>query len=108
MRVLVVESESRHAERAKDGLGSDGWSVEIVTSVQAASKAAASQAPQLMIVNAELAGARELMRTFARSHGGPGAIALVPEMPNPAANAAAKEADETLTKPFQDVALRQL
>jgi TonB family protein len=108
MRILVVESESRHAERAKDGLGSDGWSVEVVTSTRAASAAAASEAPQLVIVNAELDGARDLLRTFARSKGGPGAIALVPEVPNPAANVAAKEADESITKPFQDVTLRQL
>ena len=39
--ILVVESEGRHAERVRDGLGSDGWKVEVVTSCEAAVAAVA-------------------------------------------------------------------
>jgi TonB family protein len=108
MLILVVESESRHAERAKDGLGSDGWSIEVVSSAAAAAAAAGSLAPQLILVNAEMPGAVELLRRFSRAQGGPGTIAMLPEMPSADAAAAARAADETLSKPFQDVALRQL
>src|SRR5262245_59391825 len=102
MQILVVESEGRHAERAKDGLGSDGWSVDVVSSAEAAVAAAANRAPQLVIVNAELAGARELLHNFSRAAGGPGSIALLPEMASPAADAAARGADERLAKPFPE------
>ncbi len=108
MLILVVESESRHAERAKDGLGSDGWRVEIASSCPDAATVAAMRSPQLVVVNAELPGARDLLRRFARSHGGPGAVALLPEVPSVAATEAAHEADESLAKPFQESTLRQV
>ena len=106
--ILIVESESRHAERATDGLGSDGWTVEVVGSCEAAVTAAANRAPQLLLVNSGLAGARELLRNFSRAHGGPGSIALIPELADARSEAAAREADEMLSMPFQEKELRLL
>ncbi len=104
--ILVVESESRHAERVRDGLGSDGWQVEVVTSCEAAVAAVADRAPQLVLINVELPGAKEMLRNLSRAQGGPGSIALLPEMVG--MDLGPIEADETLVKPFTEKDLRQL
>ena len=104
--ILVVESEGRHAERVRDGLGSDGWQVEVVSSCEAAVAAVADRAPQLVIVNAELPGAPEMLRSFSRAQGGPGSIALLPEIVGKGLGHL--EADESLIKPFTEKDLRQL
>ena len=96
--ILVVESEGRHAERVRDGLGSDGWQVEVVSSCEAAVAAVADRAPQLVLINAELPGAPEMLRSLSRAHGGPGSIALLPEVASK--ELGLLEADESLTKPF--------
>ena len=98
--ILVVESEGRHAERVRDGLGSDGWQVEVVSSCEAAVAAVADRAPQLIIVNAELPGAPEMLRSFSRAQGGPGSIALLPEVVGK--DLGPLEADESLIKPFTE------
>jgi hypothetical protein len=102
--ILVVESESRHAERLRDALAVDGWQVEVVATC-AAAEATLARAPQLAFVNAELAGARALILKLSRAHGGPGAIALLPELGAP--ELAEVGADEQVHKPFseQDVRL---
>ncbi len=104
--ILVVESEGRHAERVRDGLGSDGWQVEVVTSCEAAVAAVADRAPQLVLINAELPGAPEMLRSLSRAHGGPGSIALLPEVVGK--DLGPLEADESLIKPFSEKDLRQL
>lgn len=104
--ILVVESEGRHAERVRDGLGSDGWQVEVVASCEAAVAAVADRAPQLVLINAELPGAPEMLRSLSRAQGGPGSIALLPEVVGK--DLGPLEADETLIKPFSEKDLRQL
>ena len=104
--ILVVESEGRHAERVRDGLGSDGWQVEVVTSCEAAVAAVADRAPQLVLINAELPGAPEMLRSLSRAQGGPGSIALLPEIVGK--ELGPLEADESLIKPFSEKDLRQL
>ena len=104
--ILVVESEGRHAERVRDGLGSDGWQVEVVTSCEAAVAAVADRAPQLVLINVELPGAPEMLRSLSRAQGGPGSIALLPEVVG--TDLGPFEADESLIKPFSEVDLRQL
>ncbi len=104
--ILVVESEGRHAERVRDGLGSDGWQVEVVSSCEAAVAAVADRAPQLVLINAELPGAPEMLRSLSRAHGGPGSIALLPEVVG--RELGPLEADESLIKPFSEKDLRQL
>ncbi len=104
--ILVVESEGRHAERVRDGLGSDGWQVEVVSSCEAAVAAVADRAPQLVLINAELPGAPEMLRSLSRAQGGPGSIALLPEIVGK--DLGPLEADESLIKPFSEKDLRQL
>ena len=104
--ILVVESEGRHAERVRDGLGSDGWQVEVVASCEAAVAAVADRAPQLVLINAELPGAPEMLRSLSRAHGGPGSIALLPEIVGK--DLGPLDADESLIKPFSEKDLRQL
>ena len=98
--ILVVESEGRHAERVRDGLGSDGWQVEVVASCEAAVAAVADRAPQLVLINAELPGAPEMLRSLSRAHGGPGSIALLPEIVGK--DLGPLDADESLIKPFSE------
>ncbi len=102
--ILVVESESRHAERLRDGLGTDGWQVEIVGTC-AAAEATLGRAPQMAFVNAELAGAGALIAKLSHAGGGPGVVALVPEVGDP--ELARGGADETLRKPFSEQDARQ-
>ncbi len=104
--ILVVESEGRHAERVRDGLGSDGWQVEVVSSCEAAVAAVADRAPQLVLINAELPGAPEMLRSLSRAQGGPGSIALLPEVVG--RELGPLEADESIIKPFSEKDLRQL
>ncbi len=104
--ILVVESEARHAERVRDGLGSDGWQVEVLGSCEEAVAAAAARAPQLVLVNVELPGSADLLRNFSRSRGGPGSIALLPELGG--FDPATTGADEALGKPFTEKDLRLL
>ncbi len=104
--ILVVETEARHAERVRDGLGSDGWQVEVVASCEAAVASAAARAPQLVLANVDVPGAIDLLRNFSRARGGPGSIALLPELA--AIDAGATPADESLAKPFTDKDLRLL
>ena len=89
--ILVAESEGRFAERIRDGLTADGWQVEIVPSVDAATAAASARAPEMVIANADLSGASEFLGRFARRSGGSGAIALVSEIGG--GDAAASAAD---------------
>jgi len=102
--ILVVEHEGRYIERIQDALASEGWSPRFVAGRPEALRAAASEAPSLVLVNAELPGAPELLGTFARRNGGPGAVALVAEQA--AGGEARADADEVLAKPFTDQQLR--
>ncbi len=102
--ILVAESEGRFAERIRDGLAADGWQIDVVPNVEAATAAAAARAPELLIASAELAGAETLIARFARHTGGVGAIALLPEMGG--GERAAAAADDRLAKPFTDQELR--
>jgi TonB family protein len=102
--ILVAESEGRFAERIRDGLVADGWQVEIVPTVAEAERHAAARAPELVIVNAELAGAAEFVARRARRSGGGGAIALLAEAGGGEQVAAA--ADERLTQPVNEQELR--
>lgn len=102
--ILVAESEGRFAERIRDGLAADGWQIDIVPTVADAERAVAGRAPELVIVNAELAGAAAFVARAARRSGGSGAIVLLPEAGG--GQAVASVADEHLVQPINEQELR--
>ncbi len=98
--VLVVEPEERFGERIEEVLGAEGWQTRRVSTRNEALGVAAAQAPTLVIVNAELADAEDLFRSFSRRYGGPGALALLPEEQAKTVDPASVGADALLGKPF--------
>ncbi len=106
--ILVVEQEGRYVERIHDALVAEGWRVKVVNGGEAALQAAAAEAPQLVLVNSEVSGARHLLESFARRRGGPGSVALVPEHAGKESAERSQAADERLAKPFTDQELRLL
>jgi TonB family protein len=104
--ILVVEQEGRYIERIRDALGSEGWRAKVVGASSDALRAASSEAPSLVLVNAELEGAASLYASFARRSGGPGVVALVSERQVGEATAERLAVDDVLPKPFTDQQLR--
>src|SRR5436309_1386485 len=100
--ILVLEQEPDYMERISGALGAEGWRVRIVQEPSQALQVAASDAPDLVIVSAAVAGAAAVAIAFARSTGGPGVLGLLPT----AAEAPGFTADEVLAKPFTDQDLR--
>src|SRR5258706_9018761 len=102
--ILGVEQEARYVERRRAALTGDGWKVRVVPAADQAIQAAASEAPDLVMVSAAVAAATTLAGAFPRSGGGPGVVGVLPEgaaFPPPGF-----AADDLLTKPFTDEALR--
>ncbi len=98
--ILVVEPEERYVERIRAALSSEGWRVRVVPRADQAIQAAASEAPDLVMVSSEVPAAGTLAGAFSRSGGGPGVVGLLPEgmaFPNPGF-----AADDLLAKPFSD------
>ncbi len=99
--ILVVEQEDRYVERINGALSAEGWRVRVVPRADQAIQAAASEAPDLVLVSAEIPGAETLASSFSRSAGGPGVVGLLSET-----GTGAMEADDLLAKPFTDEQLR--
>ena len=102
--IVVLESEGRQTESLREGLAEDGWLVEATSTYESAAAAVSQRSPQLVLANAELPRAAELLSTSSRAHGGPGSVALVP--PGATGTTAAEAADERLVRPFSDHDLR--
>ncbi|HEX3556031.1 MAG TPA: TonB family protein [Thermoanaerobaculia bacterium] len=102
--ILVVEQEERYVERIRAALTSEGWKVRVVPGADQAIQAAASEAPDLVMVSAEVPAAGTLAGAFSRSGGGPGAVGLLPE--GAAFAPPGFAADDLLAKPFTDESLR--
>jgi len=99
--ILVIEQEGAYTERIRGALAAEGWTIVVVPGRDAAMAAAAKNAPDLVLVSTSAPGAVELLRSFGRAHGGPGAMALVA-----AGEGAPAGADGSLAKPFTDEQLR--
>jgi len=104
--ILVVEAEGRYVERIRDALTSEGWRTRAVGQRSEALQAAASEAPNLVLVSTGVDGASALIDAFARRNGGPGVVAVVEEAAAGGASAEGVGADDLLTKPFTDQDLR--
>ncbi|MFY9825329.1 MAG: hypothetical protein WAM82_28380, partial [Thermoanaerobaculia bacterium] len=77
--ILVVEQEDRYVERIRAALSVEGWKVRVVPGVDLAIQAAAAEAPDLVLVSAEVPAAAALAGAFSRNGGGPGVVGLLPE-----------------------------
>jgi serine/threonine protein kinase/CheY-like chemotaxis protein len=98
--ILVIEQEGRSLEWIQAALAPEGWQVLGVRSPAEALQAAASEAPDLVLIDAAVAGAASVAGTFSRAGGGPGLVALT------AAGAPAGfAADAVLGQPFSVDAL---
>ncbi len=75
--LLVIES-SDERERIRAALGDRGLWVTAVDDRREAMRAAADQAPDLVLVSSEVAGAAEMVKSFGTRNGGPGALLLAP------------------------------
>lgn len=103
--ILVVEAENHHAEPVIRALTSDKFNVKVVSNHDEALRAAAYEAPSLVLVSSDLPGAAEMMNAFASKRGGPGVVALLrsPEQ-RPLFE---PHADSVLVEPIADEEYRQ-
>ena len=77
--ILLAEDESSTIDHVRSVLASQGWLVKTVKSRAQALRAASEFAPQLVLLNDELKGVDDLVRTFSRRSGGPGVVLLAPK-----------------------------
>ncbi|MCH7665160.1 MAG: protein kinase [Acidobacteria bacterium] len=98
--ILVVSSEERIGRHVRSVLGSQGWWVTTAADREEALRASADQQPGLVIVDCEIEGAAELVRTFGAKNGGPGVLLLEPPGDGDGAfHAFEAGADQILSKP---------
>jgi TonB family protein len=102
--ILVVEQEQRSVERINQALGSEGWRVRVVPGRVQALQAAASEAPDLVLLSSDIPGAEELASSFQRSAGGPGVVVILPERAE--VGSGSLPADDRLARPFTEQDLR--
>jgi serine/threonine protein kinase len=92
--LLVVSADPRQNARIKAALSVQGWWVSEVADRQTALRAAADQAPNLVLVDGDLAGALDLAKGFSLAGGGPGVVLL-------GGGPGAAAADAVLPKPVE-------
>src|SRR5215831_9066874 len=102
--ILVVEQEQRSVERINQALGGEGWRVRVVPGRVQALQAAASEAPDLVLLSSDIPGAAELANSFQRSAGGPGVVVILPERAE--VGSGSLPADDRLARPFTEQDLR--
>ena len=98
--IVVVEQEKRYVERIEQALSPQGWEIQGVADRAAAMQQATDSEVALLVVNSEVSEAAELVSSFSRDKGGPGAVLLVPESSK--GDTSELGADEVLHKPFTD------
>ncbi len=96
--ILLAEDETSTIDHVRSVLASQGWLVKTVKSRAQALRAASEFAPQLVLLNDELKGVDDLIRTFSRQNGGPGVVLLSAQQDN---STAGEDIEGILTKPLQ-------
>ncbi len=76
--ILLVIGSAEERERIRATLGERGLWVTAVEDRRGALRAAADQAPDLVLVSSEVAGASEIVKSFGTRNGGPGALLMAP------------------------------
>ncbi|MEE8138474.1 MAG: protein kinase, partial [Thermoanaerobaculia bacterium] len=104
--ILLADREPSRIDQLRSTLTAQGWQVRAVQSREQALQAASEQAPNLVLVDGSLAGARDLIRRFCRRSGGPGVI-LLADQSQEAAALSMPEAEWVLTKPLPSEKLIQ-
>ena len=74
--ILLAEEEAITIDHVRSALASQGWLVKTVGTRDQALRAASEFAPQLVLVNDQLEGVGDLVRTFSKKSGGPGVVLL--------------------------------
>ncbi len=96
--ILLAEDETSTIDHVRSVLASQGWLVKTVKSHAQALRAASEFAPQLVLLNDELEGVDDLVRTFSRRSGGPGVVLLTTKKKSPRNG---EDIEAVLTKPVQ-------
>ncbi|MGB5341388.1 MAG: TonB family protein [Thermoanaerobaculia bacterium] len=96
--ILLAEDETSTIDHVRSVLASQGWLVKTVKSRAQALRAASEFAPQLVLLNDELKGVDDLIRTFSRQNRGPGVVLLSTRKDSPTAG---EDIEGILTKPLQ-------
>ena len=96
--ILLAEEETSTIDHVRSVLASQGWLVKTVKSRAQALRAASEFAPQLVLLNDELKGVDDLVRTFSRRSGGPGVVLLSTKEESPSDG---EDVEAVLTKPIE-------
>ncbi len=106
--ILVASTDAAEIETIKAALSVHGWWVTVAADREAALQAAADQAPKMVVVDSELEGSLELVRTFGSANGGPGALVCVPAGFERSLEMKEAGVDELVTKPLSPPALLEV
>ena len=96
--ILLAEDETSTIDHVRSVLASQGWLVKTVKSRAQALRAASEFAPQLVLLNEDLKGVDDLVRTFSRRSGGPGVVLLTTQEESPTDR---ENIEAVLTKPVE-------
>ena len=96
--ILLAEDETSTIDHVRSVLASQGWLVKTVKSRAQALRAASEFAPQLVLLNDNLKGVEDLVRTFSRRSGGPGVVLLTTQKESPTDG---EDIEAVLTKPVE-------
>jgi serine/threonine protein kinase/DNA-binding NarL/FixJ family response regulator len=76
--ILLASADEERGAELRESLGAQGWWITLVGDREGALRAAADHEPEVVVVDAMLPGAAELVRIFSSRNGGPGALVLGP------------------------------
>ncbi len=106
--ILVASEDSVEVETIKAALSVHGWWVTVASDRESAIQAAADQAPKLVLVDHDLPGSIELVRSFGSTNGGPGVVVCVADDLDNALELKEAGVDELVTKPLSPPALLEV
>ena len=75
--ILLAATDEEAGSKLRETLGAQGWWVNLVHDREGALRAAADHEPEVVIIDANVSGATELVRIFSSANGGPGTLVLV-------------------------------
>lgn len=76
--ILLASADEKSGAELRESLGAQGWWITLVGDREGALRAAADHEPEVVVIDAMVPGAVELVRIFSSRNGGPGALVLGP------------------------------